>query len=70
MKKREYYGLEMALKVDVNNNIIPQELLDWRRVISWNPFENLFASFEEAETEKVRREKMCDDFYYRVVKLD
>jgi hypothetical protein len=70
MKKREYYGLEMALKVDVNNNIIPQELLDWRRVISWNPFENLFASFEEAEQKKVWKEKMCDDFYYRVVKLD
>lgn len=44
--------------------------MGWRRVISWNPFENLFASYEEAEKEKDRREKMCDDFYYRVVKLD
>jgi hypothetical protein len=70
MKKREYYGLEMALKVDVNNNIIPQERLDWRRVISWNPFENLFATYEEAERKKLWKEEMCNDFYYRVVKLD
>lgn len=69
MKKREYYSIESALKVD-GDNIISPENLHWVRVVSWNPFENLFATYEEAEQKKRWKETISPDFYYRIVKLD
>lgn len=69
MKKREYYSIESALKMN-GDNIIPIENLHWVRVVSWNPFENLFATYEEAEQKMRWKETTSPDFYYRIVKLD
>lgn len=67
MKKREYYSIESALKTDGD---ISSENLHWVRVVSWNPFENLFATYEEAEQKMRWKETTSPDFYYRIVKLD
>ena len=62
-----YYSIESAAKIDGD---ISSKNLHWVREVSWNPFENLFATYEEAE-QKIRwKETIAPDFYYRIVKLD
>lgn len=68
MKKKQYYRLERAYILDMNNNHIPEEKLDWRPVTSWNPFEEIYSTEEEANAACKWYNEISNDFCYRVVK--
>ena len=64
--KYRHYVLERALARELNGDFIPAEKLIWVPVTSWNPFESVYETWDEANITRIEKQKNDNNFYYRV----